>query len=298
MICVSYASQTQFELVTDINHDIDIMRKWFAAHKLSISNKTRIMHVSLAQQDIPQVDIKYHDPKCKKFKLNHNHDCAYSTLEQCHSNCFTIESVESFKYLGIIIDKNLNWREHTLSLKLYLRAAVRKMYELRPLCSTETLKMIYYGLFHSKLSYGITCWGGAYSNKLDPLLKLQRCAIRLICNANRRDPSFALFKSLNILPIRHQFFHKVLKTFIAKNSHQANRSQIQYSFRYANNVLVPSFRTTSFRNSYTVLSCRLFNKLPGTLKNIQSPNIFLKNLKIWLLNFNHSDIEILLDPFV
>ena len=295
---MSYAAQTQFELVSDINHDVEILRKWFVAHKLTISNKTRIMYVSLTQLDIPQVNIRYHDPNCKKFNLNPDNHRQYSQLEQCHPSCFDIESVESFKYLGVIIDRNLKWAEHTLSIKSYLRATIRKMYELRNFCSSQTLKMVYYGLFHSKLNYGITCWGGAYFNKLDPLLKLQKCAIRLICNANRRHPSITLFKSLNILPIRHQYFHKVLKTFILKNSHHVNRSLLQYNLRYPNNVPVPPFRTTSYRNSYAVLSCRLFNKLPNVLKCIYSPNSFLKNLKIWLLNFNHLDIEILLDPFV
>jgi len=67
-----------------------------------------------------------------------------------------------------------------------------------------------------------------------------------------------------------------------------------YFLRNTENMAVPAFRTTIFRNSFPILSCRLYNKLPATIKNIQTINSFLKHTKKWLLEHNHIQIESLL----
>jgi len=205
-------------------------------------------------------------------------------------------SVSQFKYLGVIFDNNLNWRDHTNYLKSYLRCTLRKFYYLAKICSKSLLKTFYFAIFHSKLIYGITCWGGSYFNKLKPLLTLQKYVIRKICGRERNYPSHELFKGLSILPVRHLFFYKTLKTFYKSFQNLPFSSNRFYNLRYTNNVTVPAFRTTAYRNSYPVLSCRLFNKLPPEIKSLTSTNIFLKQVKNWLLNFSSSNIESLLNP--
>jgi len=264
-------------------------------HRLVVSSKTRLMFHSLSYQEYPSIDINFHDCLCPRYELNSR---TFNSFAQCVDGCFTIELVDNFKYLGILLDKNLNWRVHTNSLKSYFQSTLRKIYMLKKFCSTSTLKMVYNGLFQSKLNYGITCWGGAYFNKIRPLLILQKYAIRQICKVNNRTPSFSLFKSLSILPVRHLFYFKVLKFSYLNNTNQLTSLPSFYNLRSSGNVQVPAFRTTSFRNSFPVLSCRLFNKMPVEFKTIQPLSRFLRLIKIWLLTFNFNDIEILLQPSV
>ena len=73
-----------------------------------------------------------------------------------------------------------------------------------------------------------------------------------------------------------------------------NRPLNNYNLRRVLDVTVPIFRTTSFRNSYPIVSCRLFNKLPSSIKIIRNLNPFLNKVKSWLFSFNHDEIEILL----
>ena len=44
--CV-YSSTTILDLISDINHDLELFRHWFGIHKLVISNKTRVMFFNL-----------------------------------------------------------------------------------------------------------------------------------------------------------------------------------------------------------------------------------------------------------
>jgi len=110
--------------------------------------------------------------------------------------------------------------------------------------------------------------------------------------------SFDLFKSLKILPTRHLYYFNVLKHFFKNNPIASNVSTENYSLRSAQNVYVPFYRTTSYRNWYTIVSRRLFNKLPNHIKQIVNLNPFLKKVKSWLLNFDHQEIETLLNPLL
>ena len=56
--------------------------------------------------------------------------------------------------------------------------------------TTDTLRMIYYVLFHSIISYGIIAWRGKYSNSKSLLNRLQ---IRLLKIINKNK--FALVKN-------------------------------------------------------------------------------------------------------
>ena len=50
--------------------------------------------------------------------------------------------------------------------------------------TTDTLRIIYYALFHSIISYGIIVWGGAYSNSKNLLNRLQIRLLEII-NKNK-----------------------------------------------------------------------------------------------------------------
>ena len=294
---IAYKSKTQFELVCEIDHDVGVLRNWFARHKLIISNKTRLMFVSLGQKEPPDFDFYYHDPCCCKFDNSTN---TFNEASNCNENCFKIECVSDFKYLGITIDERFSWHLHTNSLKNYFRCVLRKLYQLSKLCSPSVLKSYYYGIFHSRLIYGISCWGGAYENKIKPLLTLQKCAIRKLSVHQHQQNSHQLFQSLNVLPVRHIFYFKVLKTVFLNRANYHSRES-QYSLRSFDtnpNLEVPTFRTTCYRNSFHVVARRLFNALPNEIKNVNSTNRFLNSVKSWLLSFDSRAIESLLQPQV
>jgi len=240
-LCISYAACTRLDLISEIHSDVDTLRRWFAGHKLCISNKTRLMYVSLTQQELPQIDVHYHDPDCQRYKLTSNSPRVYDVNSCCNSKCFKIEVVDNFKYLGITVDNNLNWREHINNLKTYFRCVIRKFYQLKRMCSPHTLKTFYFGLFNSKLNYGISCWGSTHFSKIKPLLLLQKCAVRMIVNADNRSPSFNIFKNLRILPIRHLFYFRILKTYFSKRSNLVGVSRFMYNhgriYRDANNAM-------------------------------------------------------------
>jgi hypothetical protein len=66
-----------------------------------------------------------------------------------------IEEVEANKFLGLQIDKHLNWRKHIEYIIPKLSSACFAMRTVVPLMTTDTLKLVYFAYFHSVLSYGL-----------------------------------------------------------------------------------------------------------------------------------------------
>ena len=58
------------------------------------------------------------------------------------------------------------------------------MFKLSKIMNSDTLKLIYYAFFHSLINYGITAWGGTYSNNLGLLQRLQNRLLKII-NKNK-----------------------------------------------------------------------------------------------------------------
>jgi hypothetical protein len=76
-----------------------------------------------------------------------------------------MDSKESTKFLGLEIDKHINWMKHIEEILPKLSNAcyaIRSMYHTS---SISTPKMISFVYFHSKLGYGISFWGNAIDSK-------------------------------------------------------------------------------------------------------------------------------------
>lgn len=302
----TYGSNSHFDIVINLNHDIDLLRRWFRKHKLIISCKTKYMNFSIYNNPMHDYNLFYHDPNCQKFPIypqtvthTGNLTDQSSHDNQCNSNCFKIECVSSFKYLGLFIDSKFDWSKHTSYLKKHFSNVIRLLYHVSLYSTVKISSMVYYALFHSKLQYGIVCWGGAYFNKLSQLLISQKHAVRIICKKRRLSPSLDLFRTLKILPVRYLFLYKTMKIFFIKSGYQNIRHTTSYNLRINNRnlVSVPRFNKYHFCRFYIIIAPKIFNKLPDDIRNIRVLSNFLNKIKIWLLNLNYDEVENLLSVF-
>ncbi len=69
----------------------------------------------------------------------------------------SVSVVDNVKFLGLVLDNNLNWKAHVRELTPKLNSAC---YAIKKLCSIskpETLQLVYNSYFQSHLRY---FWGG------------------------------------------------------------------------------------------------------------------------------------------
>ena len=123
---------------------LEIMANWLYSLELSLNlKKTKYIAFSLTSSQ-----------KCRP---------SYNTIPILTEN---IQEVKIIRYLGIIIDHNLKWKDHTEHLNVKIRQLIHKFYLLRDILNQKTMILIYKSLIESILRYGIVIWGGTYINAL------------------------------------------------------------------------------------------------------------------------------------
>ena len=78
------------------------------------------------------------------------------------------------KYLGVILDPFLRWNHHINDLTKKLNRAIGMIYKIRYDCTKTVLLSLYFSLFHSHLSYGLSVWGNSTDGYISKLALQQK----------------------------------------------------------------------------------------------------------------------------
>jgi hypothetical protein len=107
------------------------------------------------------------------------------------------------KFLGVITDEELTWKNHISSvLKTIIKCTgLIGIAKLRHYINRNTLKLIYYALAYPYLTYGNLFGGNTYPTRLQKLMNVQKKIVRLICFKSYLDHSEPLFLDLKILNV-------------------------------------------------------------------------------------------------
>ena len=192
------------------NKELRKVSKWFLDNKLTLNiAKSKFMVIKRGYRK-----------SSHKFVLKFNG----KKLEQC----------ESYKYLGVYIDENLNWKKHVNYLCEKLSKMCGIFLKLRHCCNRELLRVIYFALVDSHLQYCNIIWGNASEKILKPLVKLQEKVIRIIYFAPQNNSDMVnIFKDLKLL-----------------NLEQLNKlAKAKFVYKYKNQKLPSSFDKFLTNNS-------------------------------------------------
>lgn len=163
----------------------------------------------------------------------------------------------------------------------------------------ESLRMLYFAIFHSHLTYANIIWSSADKASINCLFKLQKQAIRLIDNAKYNQHTEPLFKKYGILPLpdllafsKLQFMHR-FKFNLLPNSFElywdtnATRDIGDNSIILRNNddLYVPHARIALVKNlPYNNLP-HVWNSFPSPdIKKTQQAILFDSKLKLYFIN--------------
>ena len=98
-----------------------------------------------------------------KFESNQQNNAPFQIT---HRN-EPIQVEKTIKFLGLEIDKYINWKTHMEFMLPNLNSACYVIRCLKHYSTIKTLKMVYQAYFHSAMMYGIIFWGNLKdSNKV------------------------------------------------------------------------------------------------------------------------------------
>ena len=241
-----------------LNFDLSQLCKWLKANRISLnSSKTELIIFKNIKKQIN------YDPKIK-------------------INGKKLIPSNSVKYLGIILDPNLNWSHHVDSLSTKLARATGMLAKTRHYVSDTTLRSIYFGIFSSLLTYGSQIWG-QYSNKhVSRLQKLQHKAIRIINFGDYRESVGPLYHKSKILKLcdhvklqNFVFVHNSLNDNLPlplRNTFQVVADINSYNTRASDQhkIALPKVRTLYYGlNSIKYRSAAHWNLLVNDFPNLK-----------------------------
>ena len=222
-----------------------------------------------------------------------------------------ISEKDQVKYLGIMIDSTLSWRNHIDNVSTKISKTIGLLYKIRYFVDMKIIKTLYYSLVFPHLTYGIEVWGSVDDTHLNKLLVLQNKIVRLICYSDKRQADFSfspcnpLFYKLEFHKIHDifkinlsKFIFKCLNKMSPKNFHSwyqltslLNRYNTRSKFVNIDNsietktLFVPSARTSHCGlKLLKVLGTKIWNSLPPLLRTNESIHNFNKKLKSILIN--------------
>lgn len=262
---IFYEGNSQAEIIATAEEDFRLLRNYFDTNMLSLNvSKTRFMLFRSTHKKIEN-----------RIGL---------TVDGEEVPC-----VESFKYLGLIMDSSLTWQCHLDQLSVTLSrmcGILRKIAEFLPIRALETL---YYAFFHSHLQQLTIIWGSASNERLKRIQVLQNRSLKTVYSLPHMYSSSLLFTDsrISVLPVRGLYHHQLIsythavanRVDMHTNMH-LSRIDHNHHTRRIGHLSIPRPRTNYGKRKFAYMGPFLYNRLPATLKNSTSMAKFKKDLKL------------------
>ena len=211
-------------------------------------------------------------------------------------NNMSLKRVSFTKFLGVIIDENLTWKNHIDAITKTISRNIGMMSKLKHFLPKSILYTLYCSLILPYINYGILIWGSTNKMYLNKILKLQKWAIRTISNSHYRShtgPLFSKYEILNIFDIYQlnlgvfMFQHhtdqlpSIFKTYFIKHA-ENHKYETRNAQDYSINKTKKAFSNQAIRNC----GPPFWNSLDKFVKQSKTVKIFRKVLKANLLSSN------------
>ena len=165
------------DLQLTLNRELGKLFVWFSVNKLSLNlSKTNYI---LFRNRSPDTDLNI---------------------------CINTIRIQSSKFLGIIIDENLNWKPHIQLVKSKLSKTLSIIYKASKLINYEGMLTLYCSLFLPYLTYCCEIWGNTYATNVNCIFVIQKKLVRIIHHEGRLAHTNSLFNQVHSLK-----FHDLVK---------------------------------------------------------------------------------------
>ena len=175
---ISYSSKNMEDINQTLSGELGHLKQWLQGNKLSLN---------VLKTQAPVVGSK---PNIKKITEN------VVDPPQFLIGDAQVENVDQTKYLGVIIDKNLNWAEHIKSLRTKVSRGIGFLKYPRKFLPRSTLSKMYRGIVEPHFRYCCAVWGNCGVTRLQTLQKLQNRATRIVTRSNFDSSAKPLIRNL------------------------------------------------------------------------------------------------------
>ena len=244
-----YSSEKINDLEYKVNTDLKLYTSWLLHNKLRINiEKTKFL---LFKQ---------------KSKMIANPHIIINNKE--------IEQVKKIKYLGLIIDHNLDWKEHINCLNNKISSIISAMFRLRDYVSKRTKMSVYNAFCLSHFRYLIPVWGTCGVTIFNNIQVLQNKILKILFNYNWLTHTDQLYEELGMLDLRRLMeFEQCKLVYRILNNRQKTNVNILinnnvhiYNTRTCDRIHLNNINTNKGLCNPISQSSTVYNNLPVNIK--------------------------------
>ena len=173
-IAIYFSGKNCIEIQNKINEDLALVKRWLNDHRLTLN---------MAKSEFVVVGGKQQLKCVQDLKLKIDED--------------PLSRESSYKYLGIIINENLNWGDHIASLQQKVAKRLGLIIRISHLIPRAQKLTLVNTMIIALFDYGDVAWGDRNNQSLMKTLQIfhNKCA-KLVCNMKPSDSST---KALDLL---------------------------------------------------------------------------------------------------
>ena len=199
-----------------------------------------------------------------------------------------INLVHSTKFLGVFLDETLSWKPHISHINKKIAAGLSYLTRLRHFLPVNSLKTIYDAFIDTHIRYGIESWGTACNTTLDPLIKLQKRALRILHFLPSTTSTLEVFATDGILTVTQLAFYQLgimMKKIVTDSAilPKVQPKNTRYSIRcHSDNnkpLYISKVRSNYGKQKIEFIGSKLWNNLDAPIKNLSNITAFKRELK-------------------
>lgn len=223
------------------------------------------------------------------FQNINNKQKTYNVV--CHGQ--EIGKVSEFKFLGLILDQNCNWKAHVDYIYNKLNQFVFALKRLRRTASESVALTAYHGYVSSLLRYGLLLWGNC--TNINKIFLIQKKCLRAIYGLSPLISCRPIFKKEKLLTLTGLY---ILQTCIFVKEHPnlfiSCNIESRYTHRDPTRLRMPIHKSALCHKNSLIVAVKIFNKIPKEIRKLSTKQFKFK-LHKWLLSYAHYDLKEFLD---
>lgn len=237
------------EVTHRLNQAVNRFHYWCNHNKLHLNlNKTKVMLLT-SKLSTPQIKVNVESTE--------------------------LEQVQSYNYLGLIIDSKLRFERHADTLISKIRSVRAKIGHFKYVLTADAARSFYYAYVYSKYSYVMVVWGGRCDERLISLH--DKIVMGLFSHLTHVTED--VFKKYSILPGRDLYAYlvacKIYKVvfrgdlpFIKAHIEDCRRLH-DHNTRNASTLRPPMPNKVAVRIGFLYNAVKVWNNIPQRLKQMK-----------------------------
>ena len=251
------------EVISDAKIKISKLKEWFMCNKLTLNeSKTHFCLFHTKNKPIP------------------------SDLVTIECNNMIIHRCDTIKYIGLMMDEQLNWKNHID----YLLKSIMKYFgifnNIKGYISKPLARQLFFAFVNSRITYGIEAFGSCSTTNFKKLQVVQNKLLKILTCKPYRFSTNELHRELNILKIADVYKCSLLSIIhkwknnnlpLALNNMFVFKSVVRDT-RQGSSIIIPRFRTTIGSTAVNIRAARLWGTVPEDKSNIKNTNTFRRHM--------------------